>query len=1441
MIERMNKMKDSFNLEFLYKVLNGINSNIRIINMETDEIVYMNEYCKKIFQIENPEGKLCWKVLQKGREKRCEFCKRAQVEKLGEGKSYFWRDHNTVTGKTYLNEDRIEYMGDARYHVQSSIDITEYVRLCEESAFDELTGVLNRRTGKEKLNTLLQNMEKDDKFVVVLYDVNELKWVNDTYGHLEGDRFLAHISQNVKKKLSEPDFLFRLSGDEFVIIFINQDMDEVDLWMKRRQQELIEESGAVGINYHVTFSYGMATIHHREKLTVSDVLSIVDSQMYIQKKGYYAMKSQSQMGKQHIKAGENISFQYNKEYLFDVLDKSIDDYVFVGDLKTGKFKYSYKMRLDFGLPSQELEDAIAFWRKKIHPEDVELFLHNNQAIADGSIDRHTIVYRAKNIKGEWNHLMCRGYMVRDSEGKPDLFGGIIRNLDKTEKDINEELRLISDSSSDGIFKASMTEGFPVLYANEAYYELHGYTKKQMMEELNNHADVLVYEGDRERIKKEIADMIEQQRRRGILEYRICKRNGSIAWVYVNAGISYDIDGTVMMLGIIMDITEKRKLEERILHTQQLFKVAKNNIGLNIWEFDFRKKQIIQMENSSMGDETIIENIPETLIEAGYYHPDYIETVRKFYKQLEDENPVTSITVRVKSEQREKEYRWEKITYTIMSREDRKAVWAVGISEDVTTQKEIEIRIFEEERSLKTLTKDVLCVFQVNLSQNWVEKFWNYIEGRRTIKNIKKGYEGIYHEILNTIADEDEKARFHKQYSPEEIDNAVRKGRKNWNFEFQQKQKNGMILWVRLSIRVIVSPEAEELFLVGDLKNIDWIKRRELSLKQKAERDDLTGLYNFITARLLIEEILTKKQRESCALVLLDVDNFKEINQKNGFFSGDEVLKAISNKLTKNIPFSCIKARTNGDMLLLFCYNLNGQGDIRNSIEKIRQDISRKYTIENKSFEITVSAGMIVNFTDIMTYEQMYQCASYALQIAKREGKNRLFIYQDIEKVETGIQITGNSSIGKMSVESIYQIPSYIFDSAENYEVQYDKKIGLSDYQSYMNYIEQINKDSYSSFGILGIRIADLKNYNKIYGTKAGDYLLKLVVDIIIELFGKNYFFRISEGDFYVICLNITYEKFMQKCEVIKERLKKVHNTIFSFAMVWGDRRDSIEKLQKQVEEKLQIVCTKNFIMKEKANEYVENDILYKLNNSIESGEFHTFLQPKANVQTGEICGAEALIRYFDKKKGIIMPGQFLPQIEEMGFIRLIDLFILKDVCRILKKWLQRGWKPFPISLNYSRSTILEPDILEETNLIVESAGVPKELIQIEITETIGSVDLNSLKEVVQHFVEAGYKIALDDFGAEYSNMHILYSLNLSILKLDRRIISDIYHNEGARIIVKNLIDACKKLQIECVAEGVETIEQVSILKETACDVIQGYFLNKPLPEQEFEKQYCVKN
>lgn len=587
-------MEKKFEPHFYKKVLNEINSNLYITDIATDEIIFMNDHMKKIFQLEKPEGKTCWKTIQTGMDGRCDFCKISQLKEKENGEPIFWREKNTCNGRVYLYRGNLEKIGDSTYFIQNALDVSEYEQLSKEATIDELTGILNRNAGKKKLEEMLGRMEKEEIFTVVLYDINGLKWVNDTYGHIEGDRLLVFIAQAIDQILEKKDFIFRLSGDEFIIVFRDKGVAETEKWMEDFQRRLTEEKKRAGFHYDVSFSYGMAVVNEQQNLTVSDVLSIADTQMYIQKRDYHIFKGQQL--RQYVPREDGKVFQYNKDQLFDVLSETVEDYVFAGNLKTGEFKYSYKMMLDFGLPGQVVENAAAFWGERVHPDDVGLFLRSNQEIADGRAEQHTIVYRVKNTKGEWVHLMCRGQMIRDARQRPDLFAGIIRNLDKKNMDLNDELRIISDSTTDGIFKVALTKDFPLLYANDGYYAIHGYTRKQMAEEINNHVRMMIYEEDLYEVNQILAAAMEKQEERVIFEHRIYKRNGEIGWVHVNAGIlTFEGKPTVMM-GILMDITKRKELEERLVRTEQLFHVARKHTRLNMWEYDLRKKKSSRQKN-----------------------------------------------------------------------------------------------------------------------------------------------------------------------------------------------------------------------------------------------------------------------------------------------------------------------------------------------------------------------------------------------------------------------------------------------------------------------------------------------------------------------------------------------------------------------------------------------------------------------------------------------------------------------------------------------------------------------------------------------------------------------------------------------------------------------------------------------------------------------------
>lgn len=430
----MDKERDElFGDTFLMTILDQMYSNIYITDTQTDEILFMNKAMKQTFGLEHPEGCICWKILQKDMKKRCGFCCVDYLKQKGGSEAYMWRESNTVTGRNYQNYDSLIHWNGRTYHLQSSIDVTDYEQISYSARMDELTKVLNRRGGNERLAQAMEQAEADSQILtLVLYDINELKQVNDRYGHSAGDQLLRYAASTAKECLGKMDFMFRLSGDEFVMVFYGQSMKEVDESLKRVLARESQERERIEFDFGVLFSYGITEIYPGESSSIDAIISRADEQMYIQKRNYHISRAKQELRKGGY--GQAASFfSYDNETFYNALTSSTEDYIFVGDMKTGVFHYPQAMVEEFGLPGQVVKNAAAFWGALIHPHDEAYFLESNQNIADGRQDYHNIEYRARNVKGEWMWLRCRGKMVPDEDGRPGLFAGMITNLGKRNK------------------------------------------------------------------------------------------------------------------------------------------------------------------------------------------------------------------------------------------------------------------------------------------------------------------------------------------------------------------------------------------------------------------------------------------------------------------------------------------------------------------------------------------------------------------------------------------------------------------------------------------------------------------------------------------------------------------------------------------------------------------------------------------------------------------------------------------------------------------------------------------------------------------------------------------------------------------------------------------------------------------------------------------------
>lgn len=245
------------------------------------------------------------------------------------------------------------------------------------------------------------------------------------------------------------------------------------------------------------------------------------------------------------------------------------------------------------------------------------------------------------------------------------------------------------------------------------------------------------------------------------------------------------------------------------------------------------------------------------------------------------------------------------------------------------------------------------------------------------------------------------------------------------------------------------------------------------------------------------------------------------------------------------------------------------------------------------------------------------------------------------------------------------------------------------------------------------------------------------------------------------------------------------------------------------------------------------------NEAIKNEEFQVYYQPKVSLKKYKVSGAEALCRWFHDGE-LIPPIKFIPVFEQNKAICTLDFYMLEHVCRDIRKWIDNGRDVVKVSVNLSRCNLGEPQLVERIIAVVDKYNIPHEYIEIELTETTTDVAFSELKKVAFGLQASGISIAVDDFGIGYSSLSLISDLPWNVLKIDKKFLQvnqpSTAHNY---LMLKHIISLAQSLGIECVVEGVETVEHIKVLKENNCYMAQGFYFDKPLPRESFEKRLAV--
>ena len=412
----------------------------------------------------------------------------------------------------------------------------------------------------------------------------------------------------------------------------------------------------------------------------------------------------------------------------------------------------------------------------------------------------------------------------------------------------------------------------------------------------------------------------------------------------------------------------------------------------------------------------------------------------------------------------------------------------------------------------------------------------------------------------------------------------------------------------------------------------------------------------------------------------------------------------------------------------------------------------------------------------------------------------------------------------------YDIASRALAEERNYELTHDhvtKALNRSCYMEYSNIRKNLD-----SIGIVLIDINEVRNIFDEFGQAFVDNLMVEYFSLLQKTFPKDAIYRIGDDDFAVICENVSKNDFLDKIGRLKGQLK-IGEFSACMGYVWDDYDKDIHKMERHASDMLYMEKQKWYEMKDEHSCKWSTLTRELVKEDIAKGMFSVVLQPKVDYANDRCYGAEALVRYA-KQDNL---ANLIERLEKSKNIKYMDLYVLKNVCKTLVRWRDEGLPMIPISCNFSRISLLEEDMPDKINEIVEEYGVPKEMIEIEITESIGEMEYEMVTRIANRLHSCGFRIAMDDFGTKYSNVAILSAMKFDVIKLDRSMVYNIDKNADSRKILKHLVEMCRDLEIECIAEGVETKEQAEYLKEMGCNHIQGFLYSKPVNVETFEKIY----
>ena len=393
------------------------------------------------------------------------------------------------------------------------------------------------------------------------------------------------------------------------------------------------------------------------------------------------------------------------------------------------------------------------------------------------------------------------------------------------------------------------------------------------------------------------------------------------------------------------------------------------------------------------------------------------------------------------------------------------------------------------------------------------------------------------------------------------------------------------------------------------------------------------------------------------------------------------------------------------------------------------------------------------------------------------------------------------------------------------------------------------------YAVACFNLVQLRQYNIIYGWNKGEEVLRILVNGLHQSMKSNKeLYARAQGDKFVVLLEWDdWDELIQRLREIQRRIEAdifaaTENKILTQVGVYmvPDSDYDLRRAVNYATQAVEAIGNNNISTMRVYDASFEEEIKERHNREkvLESADinrdFVAFYQSKVDIRTNKIVGAEALVRFLDPTAGgkVRTPWYFVPYYEKTGRIMEIDFFVLEEACRLLRKRMDEGKQVVPISCNFTRIHFVKGGFTEKFEAVLEKYHISKELIEVEITETLVVEELQqqAIKETLNELKSREIRLSIDDFGSGYSSLGVFEQIPASVVKLDRSFFLNQEDRERQIKIMRGIVRLAEALDAKIVCEGVETAEDVALMEEIKAYVAQGYYFSKPIPEQEFEEK-----